>query len=122
MRRRGADRQLQSPRRRWFFTYFTTCIEGGVGRVNDSIALHDGDVGLDNLQLQTTTTNNRQQHGGETQRMNRSNTWDYVGGREGGEKVTEDKDEAMEGGDLGIRKQDWSNLIIFFVSTEIDTQ
>lgn len=42
------------------FTYFTTCIEGGVGRVNDSVALHDGNVGLDNLQLQTTTTTNRQ--------------------------------------------------------------
>lgn len=43
------------------FTYFTTCIEGGVGRVNDSVALHGGDVGLDNLQLRTTTvTDNRQ--------------------------------------------------------------
>lgn len=43
------------------FTYFTTCIEGGAGRVNDSVALHDGNVGLDNLQLRnTTTTNNRQ--------------------------------------------------------------
>lgn len=48
------------------FTYFTNCIEGGVGRMNDSVALHDGNVGLDNLQLQTTTmTNNRQQHGGK---------------------------------------------------------
>lgn len=43
------------------FTYFTTCIEGGAGRVNDSVALHDGNVGLDNLQLRnTTTTNDRQ--------------------------------------------------------------
>lgn len=43
------------------FTYFTTCIEGGAGRVNDSVALHDGNVGLDNLQLRTTAmTNNRQ--------------------------------------------------------------
>lgn len=42
------------------FTYFTTCIEGGVGRVNDSVALHDGNVGLDNLQLQTTTTTGKQ--------------------------------------------------------------
>lgn len=43
------------------FTYFTTCIEGGAGRVNDSVALHDGNVGLDNLQLQTTTTTNDRQ-------------------------------------------------------------
>lgn len=43
------------------FTYFTTCIEGGAGRVNDSVALHDGNVGLDNLQLQTTTTTNNRQ-------------------------------------------------------------
>lgn len=43
------------------FTYFTTCIEGGAGRVNDSVALHDGNVGLDNLQLRNTiTTNDRQ--------------------------------------------------------------
>lgn len=38
------------------FTYFTTCIEGRVGRVNDNVALHVGNVCLDNLQLQTTTT------------------------------------------------------------------
>lgn len=28
--------------------------------MNDSVALHDGNVGLDNLQLQTTTTTNKQ--------------------------------------------------------------
>lgn len=49
------------------FTYFTTCIEGGAGRVNDSVALHDGNVGLDNLQLQTTTMTNNRQHGGKKQ-------------------------------------------------------
>lgn len=43
------------------FTYFTTCIEGGAGRVNDSVALHGGNVSLDNLQLQTTTTTNNRQ-------------------------------------------------------------
>ena len=49
------------------FTYFTTCIEGGAGRVNDSVTLHDGNVGLDNLQLQTTTMTNNRQHGGKKQ-------------------------------------------------------
>lgn len=33
------------------FTYFTAQIERRVGRVNDSVALHYGNVGLDNLQL-----------------------------------------------------------------------
>lgn len=40
--------------------------------MNDCVALHRGNVGLDNLQLQTTTvTDNRQQHGGKNTVSNR---------------------------------------------------
>lgn len=93
------------------FTYFTTCIEGGVGRVNDSVALHGGNVGLDNLQLQMTTTTKQQANN----KVVKTQWVIKMGQKRRGEKKKNEREEQEE-------KRQRSELAPYWLRTSQETR